>query len=312
MGGAIFSKESAMPTDFGFVLPAGPRKGAIHAWMDDLDLHLPHYASRFRSLWMTDHFFWDDNPTHEAWTVLAFAAARWPQFTLGPMVLGQSYRNPAITAKMAATLQTLCNGRFIMALGAGWKEDEYHAYGYPFPSPRVRVEQLEDTLEIVTRLWKQPGAVTYHGKHYRVEDAWCEPKPDPIPTLIVGGGGNYTMRLAARFADWWNVPDQPFESYRALVQTLHDHCRAMGRDPGSLRLTWFGRLAVGRTEAEAEALSGGKWTHRNCLCGTPVQVRRQIQQFIDLGVSYFMTEILNYPDPIIRGMVMDEVLANIR
>jgi alkanesulfonate monooxygenase SsuD/methylene tetrahydromethanopterin reductase-like flavin-dependent oxidoreductase (luciferase family) len=301
-----------MPADFGFVLPAGPQKGAIRAWLDDLDAHLPHYQARFKSLWMTDHFFWDDHPTHEAWTVLAFAAARWPQFTVGPMVLGQSYRNPAMTAKMAATLHTLCNGRLVMALGAGWKEDEYHAYGYPFPSPRTRVEQLEDTLEIVTRLWKQPGPITYHGKHYQVDNAWCEPRPDPSPTLVVGGGGSYTMRLAARFADWWNVPDTPLDTYRDLVSKVQDSCRTVGRDPGSLRLTWFGRLAVGPTEAEAEALSGGKWTCHNALCGTPTQIIKQVQQFVDLGVSYFMVEILNYGDPEIRRMVLDDTLTAVQ
>ena len=176
-----------MTIEFGLVLPAGPPKDQIDRWLDELDSSLSGLDEHFKSLWMTDHFFWDDDPTYEAWTVLAFAAARWPQFDLGPMVLGQSYRNPALLAKMAATLQALCRGRFIMAIGAGWKEDEYHAYGYPFPRAGIRVEQLEDTLEIIRRLWTEPGQVTYQGKHYSITEAYCEPKPEPIPPLIVGG-----------------------------------------------------------------------------------------------------------------------------
>ena len=298
--------------DFGLVLPTGPRENQIHQWLDDLDELLPDLEEHFKSLWMTDHFFWEDEPTYEAWTVLAFAAARWPQFDIGPMVLGQSYRNPALLAKMGATLQALCNGRFIMAVGAGWKEDEYHAYGYPFPSPGIRVDQLEDTLEIIKRLWTEPGRVSYQGKYYSVTDAYCEPKPDPMPPIIIGGGGTRTMMLAARFADWWNIPDKNFELYQERVSILREHCAAIGRDPESLRLTWFGRLAVANTEAEAEALSSGKWTKENALAGTPAQIVEQIQQFKDLGVDYFMIDVLRLSDPQTRRLLLAQVLPHVR
>ncbi|MEZ4556549.1 MAG: LLM class flavin-dependent oxidoreductase [Caldilineaceae bacterium] len=265
-----------MTIDFGLVLPAGPPKGALDRWRDDLDAVLPVVASRFRSLWMTDHFFWDDAPTFEAWTVLAYAAARWPQFELGPIVLGQSYRNPALLAKMAATLQTLTRGRLIMAIGAGWKEDEYHAYGYDFPRPGVRVQQLEEALEIITRLWTEPGQVTYRGEYYHVVDAWCEPKPDPVPPLLVGGGGVKTMRLAARFADFWNIPDANIATYRERMAVLDEHCAALGRDPATIRRSWFGRMVLGRDDAEVAA-RGGQWTRANALAGTPAQVVAQLR-----------------------------------
>lgn len=261
---------------------------------------------------MTDHFFWADDPTYEAWTVLAFAAARWPDFDLGPIVLGQGYRNPALTAKMAATLQTLTRGRLIMALGAGWKEDEYHAYGYPFPSPGVRVAQLADTLEIVRRLWSQPGPVTYQGTHYHVVDAWCEPKPDPVPTLLVGGGGTKTMGLAVRHADWWNLPDAGLESYAHRVAMLHTLCAAAGRDPHSLRLSWFGRLAVAESQTAAEALSDGRWTQQNAIVGTPTQVVEQMQAFAALGVSYFMVDVLGLPDPDRLATITETILPRVQ
>ena len=297
--------------DFGLVLPAGPQKNQIKRWLDDLDQLLPGLEGHFKSLWMTDHFVWDDNPTYEAWTVLAFAAARWPQYDFGPMVLGQSYRNPAMLAKMGATLQMLSDGRFIMAVGAGWKEDEYHAYGYPFPSPGIRVAQLEDTLEIIKRMWTEPGQVSYQGKHYSVTKAYGEPKPAPIPPIIVGGGGAKTMMLAARFADMWSMPDAKFEVYKERVSILKQHCASIGRDPKSLRLTWFGRLAVANSQPEAEALSSGYWTNERAFVGTPTQVVEQIQPFIELGVDYFMVEVLGLSDPKIRNLVLEEVLPKV-
>ena len=105
------------------------------------------------------------------------------------MVLGQSYRNPATLALMAATLQALSGGKFIMGIGAGWKEDEYRAYNYPYPSPSVRVQQLEEILIILKKMWEEPGQVSYQGRHYAIKDAWCEPKPEPQIPILVGGGG---------------------------------------------------------------------------------------------------------------------------
>jgi alkanesulfonate monooxygenase SsuD/methylene tetrahydromethanopterin reductase-like flavin-dependent oxidoreductase (luciferase family) len=297
-----------MTIDFGLVFPAGPRQHQINQWLDDLDNSLPELKGHFKSLWMTDHFFWADNPTYEAWTVLAFAAARWPQFELGPIVLGQSYRNPALLAKMGATLQTLCRGRFIMGVGAGWKEDEYHANGYSFPRGGIRVEQLEDTLEIIKRMWTEPGPVTYQGKHYSITNAYCEPKPEPVPPIIVGGGGRKTMMLAARYADWWSIPDANITDYKERVTILREHCATIGRDPASLRLTWFGRLAVSNSEAEAEGLSHGEWTRDNALVGTSAQVVEQLQRFIELGVDYFMVEVLGLSNPDIMRIVLEEVL----
>jgi len=299
-----------MPVDFGLVLPAGPAKGHINQWMDDLDACIPQLGDSFKSLWMTDHFMWDDEPTYEAWTVLAYMAARWPQFPVGPTVLGQSYRNPALLAKMAATLQTLTGGRFIMGIGAGWKEDEYHAYNFPYPSPGARVEQLEDTLEIMKRLWTTPGNVTYHGKHYQIVDAYCEPKPDPLPIIMVGGGGNKTIKLAVRYGDWWNLPDANFAKYKDRFDVVKATCVDIGRNLSTLRLTWFGRLCIGRTDEEIKRRAG-KWTPQRAFVGTPQQVVEQLKPFIDLGVDYFMVEVLGLSEPGVIDMLKGEVLAKL-
>lgn len=297
-----------MTLKFGLGMLAGPPKGQLDKWMDDLDAVLPQFAGTFESLWMTDHFFWEDEPTYEAWTVMAYMAARWPQFKIGPMVLGQSYRNPALLAKMGATLQAISNGRLIMAIGAGWKEDEYRAYDYPYPRAGIRIEQLDDTLEIMKRMWTQPGPVTYEGKHYKIVDAWCEPRPDPVPPIMVGGGGTKTMMLAARHADMWNLPDASFEKYSDRLNVLKQHCETIGRDPASIEYTWFGRLGVAKTEAEALALSNGRWNPSNAFVGTPQQAIDLMMPFVEAGVSYFMLEVLGLPDSDTVGMVLEDVL----
>lgn len=297
-----------MTIDFGLVLPSGPTKGQINRWLDDLEIYLPLLKGSFRSLWMTDHFFWDDDPTYEAWTVLAFIAARWTEFELGSIVLGRSYRNPALLAKMAATLQTLSGGRLIMGIGAGWKQDEYKAYGYPFPGPATRIEQLEDTLEIMTRMWTQQDTLTFQGKHYHVVNAHCEPKPVPVPPILVGGGGHKTILLAARYAQIWNMPDTPFGEYKKRLEVLKQHCETIGRNPKTLRKSWFGRLGVGQTEAAAKALSNNRWTQDNAFVGTAKQIIQQLSPFIEAGVDYYMFEILGLPNLDVMGMVLEEVL----
>lgn len=301
-----------MSIDFGLVLPASPPKNQINQWLDDLETHLPTLAGYFKSLWMTDHLMRGETPVYEAWTVLSYAAARWPQFDLGPIVLGQSYRNPAMLAKMGATLQSLSRGRFIMAIGAGWKADEYLAYGYAFPSAKIRLEQLEESLIIIKKLWTEPGPVSFEGKYYHISEAYAEPLPDPVPTLIVGGGGPTTIGLAARYADWWNIPDANFDKLQSRLSVVQEQCARAGRDPASLRLTWFGRLAVARSEAEALALSNGKWTKERAFVGTPEQVVPEMQRFAEAGVNYFMLEVLGLTDPKTRAMVLEEVLPKVK
>ena len=300
-----------MPIEFGYVLPDGPRQGNPGSWLADLDAIAPILHSHFSGLWLTDHFFWEDEPTFEAWTAMTFVAARFPQFDIGSIVLGQSYRNPALLAKMAATLQALCAGRLILGVGAGWKEDEYHAYGYEYPSASVRVAQLKDTLEIITRMWREPGRVSYTGEHYSITNAYCEPKPDPLPRLIVGGGGHTTMKLAAQFADEWNLYDAPYATYKQRVEILHRHCEATNRDPATLRMSWFGRLVVGHTEDEAIRVGAGKWTRNNALVGTPAHLVEQMQAYLDLGVRGFMVKILGTEKRAAVEMVIEEIMPHL-
>ena len=297
--------------DFGLGLLHGPPRGQHNQFLADLDKTLPQLKGTFRSIWMTDHFQWEGQPTFEAWTVLSYIAARYPEFEVGPMVLGQSYRNPALLALMAASLQALSGGRFIMGIGAGWKEDEYLAYDYPYPSPRVRVQQLEETLIILKKMWEEPGPVSYQGAHYRIKDAWCEPKPETKIPILVGGGGYTTMKHAAKYADIWNLPDQPLEPYVERLNVMRRHLDDIDRDPATLRLSWFGRVSLGRTEAEAEARGKSRipqWTSDNSFVGTPQRVAELMSDFVEEGVDYFMIDIIDAPDEAIIGMFTEEVI----
>ena len=300
--------------DFGLGLLAGPPKGQLDSWLADLDATLPQLEGSFRSIWMTDHFQWEGEPTFEAWTVLSYIAARYPAFEVGPMVLGQSYRNPALLALMGATLQALSNGRFIMGIGAGWKEDEYHAYNYEFPSARIRLEQLEDTLIILKKMWEEPDQATYQGAHYAIKDAWCEPKPQTKIPILVGGGGFTTMKHAAKYADIWNLPDATLEPYAERLSILKNHLDAIGRDPASMRFSWFGRIAIGGTEAEAKARGlsrTDKWDSDRAFVGTPNQIAEQMNGFIELGCDYFMVDIIGAPDPDVIGMVTQDLIPQL-
>jgi len=301
-----------MTIEFGLAPLPGPPADDLKGWLDDLETVLPTLEGHFRSLWLTDHFFSEGQPIYEAWTTMAFLAGRFPAFEVGSMVLSQSYRNPALLALMCGTLQSLSAGRLILGLGAGWKEDEYRAYNYDYPSPGKRIEQLEEAVEIVKMMWSEPGPLHYQGKHHQIANAIAEPRPEPVPRLVIGGGGAKTIGVAARHADWWNISDAGFERYRALMDVVDEACAAAERDPASLRRTWFGRLAVGETEEEAARLGGERWTRENAFVGTVEQVVESMKSFVDIGADYFMLEVQGLPDPAVVDRVIGEVLPAVR
>lgn len=176
---------------------------------------------------------------------------------IGPMVSCQSYRNPALLAKMAAGVDQMSGGRLEFGIGAGWKEVEYRAYGYDFPEAGVRVTQMVETLEICTRLWKE-GRVTYHGKHYRVDEAVSAPKPKQRPLPIwIGGTKPRVMRIAAKWAQWFNMsnPSTHEKDRLDLVgRGLDEACRAIKRDPATLRRSLFVQAFVAPTRREVDEL----------------------------------------------------------
>lgn len=225
------------------------------------DIARAAHAAGFTRLWVSDHLLLHKDAVAvdclEAWTLLAALARDTEGIRIGPMVSAQSYRNPALLAKMAAGVDQMSGGRLDFGVGAGWKELEYRQYGYDFPEPGVRVTQLVETLEICTRLWRDERA-TYRGKHYHVEGAVAAPKPlqHPLP-IWIGGTKPRVMRVAAKYAQWFNMSNPSTSVDERVAQLRADlaaACAAVGRDPATLRTSLFVSVYVGATRRELDAL----------------------------------------------------------
>jgi len=300
---------------FGFCMPADKLDKTRRAtFSEDLHRALDLVTGHFDSAWIIDHLQFGDDDVLEGLTALAYLAALHPQLKFGHTVLCQSFRNPALLAKMGATLHFLSNGRFILGLGAGWHAEEYRAYGYDFPADRVRVKQLEETLQIIKALWTQKTA-TFAGEYYRVTEAYCEPKPDPLPTIMVGAFKPKMLRLTARYADWWNVSSTGVGGYRRMAKAFERACSDVGRNPSTIRRSWVGGCACAPTQAEAEALAGDRVSSSDDddfgFVGTPKQVVEQMRPFIDLGVNYFMLDCSGFPKLTTLEMLINEVLPSL-
>lgn len=221
------------------------------AWARTVAVAHETEALGFDSIWMFDHVETEPVPTDEitfeAFVGISALAAETARVRLGHLVLCAGYRNPALVAKMISTLDVVSGGRAEIGLGAGWKEDEYHAYGWGFPPLRSRMESLEDALEIVTRMLV-PGRATYSGPTASVRDAINVPRglqAPRIPILVGGNGPNRTWRLAARFADELNLDWLSPEEVVEARPVIDSRCGEIGRDPATLRLS----VNIGRPQS---------------------------------------------------------------
>ncbi len=194
--------------------------------------------------WNFDHFYpilQEDRtgPCFEGWTMLAALATITRRLRLGVMVTGNPYRHPAVLANMAASLDVISDGRLELGLGAGWNEEESNAYGIQLPPLKERFDRLEEACEVIDALLTRERS-TFAGRHYRLTDARCEPKPvqQPRPPIVIGGGGEKrTLRIAARFADQWNIPGATPEVLKHKRNVLHGHCVDVGRNPDDIEVS---------------------------------------------------------------------------
>jgi F420-dependent oxidoreductase-like protein len=197
----------------------------------------------FESIWLFDHFHTVPRPrdeiTFESFTSLSALAAATSRVRLGHLVICTSYRNPALTAKMISTMDVISGGRMELGIGAGWKRDEWEAYGYGFPSTRERLAILREHLEVITAMLG-PGHATYDGERARVRDAINIPKPiqhPRVPITVGGNGPEVTWRLAARYADELNLDGMTPDEVRAAMPVIRSRCEEIGRDPASLAVS---------------------------------------------------------------------------
>ena len=217
------------------------------AWARTMELARDAEALGFESEWVFDHFHTvpevTDEITFESFTTLPAIACATSRVRLGHMVVCNGFRNPALVAKLTSTLDVASGGRFELGIGAGWKEDEWLAYGYAFPPTCDRLKALQDSLEVITAMLG-PGHATYHGRFARVVDAVNVPKgiQKPHPPIIVGGNGReVTWRLAACHADELNVVYLSPEEVADALPTIASRCEEIGRDPATLKVSLYSR-----------------------------------------------------------------------
>jgi alkanesulfonate monooxygenase SsuD/methylene tetrahydromethanopterin reductase-like flavin-dependent oxidoreductase (luciferase family) len=289
-------------------LPSDPGRTE---WVDHYRTVLEMLPPQFSTVWISDHLQFGDEPRMEGWTLLTYLAATFPRFRFGHLVLSQSFRNPALLAKMAASLQNLTGGRFILGIGAGWWEEEYRAYNFDYPSGGTRVAQMAEAIEVMRAMWTQSPA-TYHGTHYQIENAYCEPRPDaPIP-IMVGTNGPKALAVTARVADWWNW-DAPWEeTYRQPYETLRQNCEEIGRPFEEIVLTAGLTIWLPDDPADFEPTYEHSFYPGHpfpYLGPTPGDVIREMERMVDVGVSHFQAV---FQDMATLRRFIDEVVPSVR
>jgi alkanesulfonate monooxygenase SsuD/methylene tetrahydromethanopterin reductase-like flavin-dependent oxidoreductase (luciferase family) len=276
--------------------------------------YLDQTAHPFDSLWFPDHVQYAAHPVAEGWTLFAYALARYPDKLCSHEVLCNSFRNPAHLAKMAATAQALSGGRVVLGIGAGWNEEEYRAYGWPFPPTRVRIAQLGEAIELIRRIWRDAPA-SYQGEHYQITGAYCEPRPDPVPPILVGGHGEkYLLRAVAQHADWWNYSFRDAPTYAHKQEVLKAHCREVGRDYDTITQVLRVGILIAETEREVERLKSAPHVRpmRDIrLAGTPAQVTDALRAMITQGAQRLTVNFADAPRPEGTWLFAASVLPNL-
>ncbi len=245
--------------------------------------------------WLFDHFapIQGDvaGPCLEGWTVLAAFAAETERLRLGLMVTGNTYRHPAVLAKIAATVDVISNGRLDFGIGAGWNVYEHESMGIPLYKPGERIRRLDEACEIIKRLFTE-STVNFDGRYYQLNEARSEPKPvqKPYPPFVIGGGGEQlTLKVVAKHADIWNYTGGSVEEFSHKVDVLKGHCETVGRDPSDIVLSYQHRVDLDDVNGSVEAL----------------------KRFADAGATHF---VLYLPSPHTEGMatrMAEEVIAKV-
>ncbi len=249
-------------------------------------------------------------PALECWTALSGLATLTNQIRLTPLVLGNTYRPPALLAKMSSTLDVISGGRLELGIGAGGGTGDHLASGLPFPSTAERVRMLEEAVELIKKSWTEPSA-TYQGQYYNLEQSTNEPKPlqHPHPPVLIGGHGErHLLRSVAGHADLCNIGfEMSLEEHQSKMEIVRSHCDDLGRDASEIGITHNTRVIIAESEKEFEdlavqgaasaniSLAEYKKSLSGAISGTPEQCVHQLSKYVDEGIHYFF---LLFPDPI--------------
>ena len=231
------------------------------------------------------------DPMLEGWSTLAALARETTRPRLGTLVTGVTYRNPALLAKTATTLDVISGGRAILGIGAAWNDVEHAGYGYEFPPVRERMDRLDEALTIIRAMFTEERP-SFTGRYYRIEEALNVPRPvQPRgPRILVGGGGEQrTLKIAARFASMTHWFAMGLPGLQHKTEVLARHCEAIGRDPGEIERTVGGPVIVVGSEAEGQAILERIPAERRAhlAAGTPEQVADRLRPYLDAGFTGF-------------------------
>lgn len=239
-------------------------------------------------VWYADHFMPNapdtSAPWPEAWVTLAAIGAMVPRIRIGTLVAGNTYRHPAVLAKMAATLDHITGGRVVLGLGAGWQENEHRQYGIGFYTMPERLARLDEACQVIKRLYNEQQA-NFAGKYYQLDQASLEPKPvqRPLPLLIGGGGEKVTLRITAQHADEWNVWGT-VDTLAAKMAILDAHCARIGRDPKTIQRSAVALLFMSDDQAYLNKMRDAKLAQA-AIIGTVDEVRETVARYTAIGVD---------------------------
>ena len=288
-------------------------------WEESLSAIKVLDAGPWSSLWFSDHFIppypradLESESALESWSMITATAAVTERVRLGILVTGNSFRNPALLAKMASTVDQISNGRLILGIGAGWYKREHEAFGWEFPSVKERCDRLEEAVELIKMLFTADGPVDYNGQYYKLKKAYfsppCTQKPH-LPIMVGGNGEKRTLRTLARFGDIANIdinkPGSP-EMFKHKLEVIEHHCEEFGRDPSEIKKTMVIPLRVENDEEKAVQLRKrrGDWG----LIGTIPFINDRIQQYIDAGAEEIIfSGILSKPE--LFEQIQEEILS---
>jgi F420-dependent oxidoreductase-like protein len=315
-----------------FALMIEPQQGLTYVEQ----LEIARLAERlgFEALFRSDHYRSFpgpvDMPTTDAWTVLAGIARETRTIRLGTLVSPVTFRHPGSFAKVVVTADEMSGGRVEVGVGAGWNDPEHSQLGLPFPEVAKRADLLEDELQILHGLWEEPDGWSFVGRQVSIVDAGFHPKPvqRPRPPIIIGGEGRpRSLRLAARYADEYNMSSSGPEVCAEKFAVLDDECRKIGRDPATMRKSVMVGFLVGADKAEfdrrvrdllvmigEEGTDASAWLdeHRlRWIVGTPDEARAMAARFAATGADRIMLQTMLPRDHAMIELIAHELIGKV-
>lgn len=285
--------------------------GADQPYAEVLEVARHAAETGWDGVYIADHFMPNagsgptaDDPTLECGSLVAALGAAVPRVRIGSLVFGNTYRHPAVLANMAATVDHITGGRFILGVGAGWQVNEHAQYGIDLPPARQRLDRFAEALQVLRGLLRQPRT-TFHGEYYQLTDALCEPKPvqDPLPILVGGSGERRMLRIVAEYADIWNAWGTPdLIAHKSAV--LDGYCAQLGRDPKSIARSAQALMVVRGPLPEGERMP--------VIGGSPERLAEVVAQYREIGLDELVV-----PDELLgrgadRLSAMDVILGIVR